>query len=399
MEFFEFNFEEKVLEALTSMGYETATPIQESAIPIILENQDLIACAQTGTGKTAAFILPIINKIVKNKSVSNGINTLILAPTRELVIQIDQNFEGLAYFTGVSSIPVYGGGDGNAFIQQKRALEKGSDVVIATPGRLIALLNSNKDAFKNLQHLVLDEADRMLDMGFLNDILRIISYLPKERQTLLFSATMPQKIRKLSSKILKNPKSVSLAISKPASGINQQVYILNEEQKLPLLLEILKDDKYESVIVFADTRENAKAIEKKLKKANINAKAFHSDLDMQERGQYLIDFKSGKLPVLIGTDIISRGIDVEGVDLVVNYSLPGDPEDYIHRIGRTARAQSSGTAISFVNKKDQKKLFRIEEMLEDEISKVPLPGELGPGPQLVANNKFKRKKNFKNKPK
>jgi ATP-dependent RNA helicase RhlE len=400
--FKDFSFVPELLDGLDAMGFEKPTPIQEQAIPLILDNQDLIACAQTGTGKTAAFVLPILHKIFSSDK--RHLNTLIIAPTRELALQIDQQVEGLSYFLGVSSIPVYGGGDGETFVQQKRALEQGAELVIATPGRLIALLNSGQIKFNDLQHLVLDEADRMLDMGFFNDILKIISYLPAKRQTILFSATMPPNIRKLASKILTDPKQVNIAISKPAEGINQQAYVVYENQKKNLLKNILNNPDFKSIIVFASTKENVKTLEKELIYQDFEVKGFHSDLDQSEREKIMIGFKSKKTRILIGTDILSRGIDVEGIDLVINYDTPSDPEDYIHRIGRTARAESQGTAITFVNEKDQRKFFRIESLIGKDIPKLEIPESLGKGPEYdpsknrgdVKKKVFsKQKKNFK----
>jgi ATP-dependent RNA helicase RhlE len=400
--FKDFSFVPELLDGLDAMGFEKPTPIQEQATPLILDNQDLIACAQTGTGKTAAFVLPILHKIFSSDK--RHLNTLIIAPTRELALQIDQQVEGLSYFLGVSSIPVYGGGDGETFVQQKRALEQGAELVIATPGRLIALLNSGQIKFNDLQHLVLDEADRMLDMGFFNDILKIISYLPAKRQTILFSATMPPNIRKLASKILTDPKQVNIAISKPAEGINQQAYVVYENQKKNLLKNILNNPDFKSIIVFASTKENVKTLEKELIYQDFEVKGFHSDLDQSEREKIMIGFKSKKTRILIGTDILSRGIDVEGIDLVINYDTPSDPEDYIHRIGRTARAESQGTAITFVNEKDQRKFFRIESLIGKDIPKLEIPESLGKGPEYdpsknrgdVKKKVFsKQKKNFK----
>jgi len=378
--FRELHLDERLLEGLDAIGFKQATPIQEFAIPKIIDNKDLIACAQTGTGKTAAFILPVLHKIVQMPEEERHLNTLIITPTRELAIQIDQQVEGLSYFTGVSSIPVYGGGDGDTFVTQKRALEAGADLVIATPGRLIALINSDKVSFAKLQHLILDEADRMLDMGFLGDILRIISFLPTKRQTLLFSATMPPQIRQLANKILNQPEQINIAISKPAKGIKQQAYVVYDTQKLPLLTTILKDDSYKSIIVFSSSRDNVKNIERELNRFKLGAKGFSSDLDQSAREDLMNQFKAGKVRVLVGTDIISRGIDVTGIDLVVNFDCPPDPEDYIHRIGRTARAGSAGTAITLINQRDQHKFFRIESLIGDDIPKMEIPKELGEGP-------------------
>ncbi|UBM57740.1 DEAD/DEAH box helicase [Marinilongibacter aquaticus] len=387
MDFRELTLDDKLIEGLDAIGFENATPIQEFAIPKIIANKDLIACAQTGTGKTAAFLLPVLHKIVQLPENERHLNTLIIAPTRELAIQIDQQVEGLSYFTGVSSIPVYGGGDGETFVTQKRALEAGADIVIATPGRLISLLNSNKTDFSKLQHLILDEADRMLDMGFLGDILRIISYLPEKRQTLLFSATMPPEIRQLARKILSEPDQINIAISKPAEGIDQQAYVLYDQQKLPLLTSLLKDSNYKSIIVFASSRESVKEIEKELRKIGLEAKGFHSDLEQTAREDLMNQFKANKVRVLIGTDIISRGIDVTGIDLVINYDCPGDPEDYVHRIGRTARAGTAGTAITLINPRDQRKFFRIESLIGTDIPKKEVPSELGETPEYSPQKK------------
>jgi len=376
--FDDFYFDYSLLDGLDAMGFTKATPIQELAIPVILDHKDLVACAQTGTGKTAAYVLPILNKIVESDH--SHLNTLILVPTRELAMQIDQQVAGFSYYISVSSIPIYGGGDGATWDQQKRALKEGADIIVATPGRLISLLASNDINFEKLEHLVLDEADRMLDMGFYEDILRIISYLPKDRQTLLFSATMPPKIRTLASKILYKPEEISIAISKPAEGINQQAYLTYDTQKIPLLGEIFKNTTYQSVIIFAGTKEKVKSLQFELKKIGLKAKSFHSDLEQKDREELMNEFRSRKLQVLIGTDILSRGIDVDGIDLVVNFDVPPDPEDYVHRIGRTARAESKGTAITFINEKDQRRFHSIEALIEREIPKLPLPAFLGEGP-------------------
>jgi len=360
------------------MGFSKATPIQEQAIPVVLDNKDIIACAQTGTGKTAAYILPILNKLVSTEH--RHLNTLVIAPTRELAQQIDQQIEGFAYFLGVSSIPVYGGGDGATWDKQRKALDEGADIIIATPGRLIALLAAGTIKFERLEHLVLDEADRMLDMGFYDDILRIMRYLPTTRQTLLFSATMPPKIRALASKILKNPTEITISIAKPAEGILQQAYMAYDNQKLGLIKHILKGGAYTSAIIFSNSKENVKKLGFELKRQGLGARAFHSDLEQPEREQLLREFKSRKVPILIGTDILARGIDVEGIELVINYETPHDPEDYIHRIGRTARAETTGTAITFINDKDQRKFSIIEKVIGKEVPKLPLPSDLGDAP-------------------
>ena len=371
MNFNDFNFNPDLYEGLMAMGYKSATPIQEQAIPVILDNHDLIACAQTGTGKTASYLLPVMDKISRAADRHN--NTLILAPTRELAQQIDLQVEALAYFTNISSLAVYGGGDGIAYEQQKRSMREGVDIIIATPGRLMAHLSSGVLKLEHLQHLILDEADRMLDMGFYDDIIRIISYLPKKRQTLLFSATMAPKIRNMAGKILHEPKQITISIAKPAEGIDQQAYNIHDQQKQALLTEIFKDEKYKSSIIFASTKEKVKALYKAFKGLGIKAEAFHSDLGQKEREDILLAFKNRRLPILIGTDVLSRGIDVEGIDLVINYDVPGDPADYVHRIGRTARAATKGTAITLVNGRDKRKFDNIEKLIEKQVPRMPLP--------------------------
>lgn len=392
------------------MGYNTPTPIQGMAIPIILEGKDLIACAQTGTGKTASYLLPVLHKIAVADE-GHKTTTLILAPTRELAQQIDQQVEGLAYFTGLSSIAVYGGGDGIVYEQQRRGIQNKVDILIATPGRLIAHLTSGVLKLDHIKYLILDEADRMLDMGFMGDIMRIIRDIPTSRQTLLFSATMPGPIRKLANSILKHPEQINLATSQPAEGINQQLYKVHEDQKAKLVTMILKNNTYASTIIFANTKDKVKQLYRELRAAHVKASAFHSDFEQNEREKILLDFKNRTLPVIIGTDALSRGIDVEGIDLVINYDVPSDPEDYIHRIGRTARAETTGTAITLVNERDNRKLKTIEEMIGKEITQNALPAELGETPVFRdrkpsddrnrnrnRNNKFKKRKNPGNKP-
>lgn len=398
MKFEEFNFVGELQEGLDSMGFTDATPIQENAIPVILKNRDIIACAQTGTGKTASYLLPILDKLAKSKN--DHIDTVILVPTRELALQIDQQIMGLGYFTGATSIAVYGGGDGIDYEQQKRSLRDGVNLIVATPGRLIAHLASGKVNFSKLKHLVLDEADRMLDMGFYEDILKIISYLPQKRQNLLFSATMPPKIRGLAKKILRSPQEINIAISKPSEGINQQAYMAYDTQKVELLKGILSNGEYKSIIVFASKKELVKKLNQELRRLSIKSEAFHSDLDQSQREEIMSRFKGKNLPVLVGTDVISRGIDVEGIDLVVNFDVPPDPEDYVHRIGRTARAANTGVAITFINDKDQFKFHRIEELIGYGIEKQPLPEELGEAPKYQPEQRKKKpKKKFKPNPK
>ena len=390
MTFSDFNFDPKLSEGLDSMGYEKPTPIQQQAIPVILQGKDVIACAQTGTGKTAAYILPVINKMIQTDH--RHLNTLVIAPTRELAQQIDQQIEGFAYFTGISSIPIYGGGDGATWDVQKRALEQGADIVVATPGRLIALLAAGTTVFDHLQHLILDEADRMLDMGFYDDIIKIVSYLPKHRQTLLFSATMPPKIRALAGRILNQPEEINIAIAKPAEGIVQEAYVVYDAQKEKLLSHILKTHQWNSILIFASTKETVKKLDSMFRRSNIPAKAFHSDLEQAEREQILRSFKNRQHNIIIGTDVLSRGIDVEGISMVINWDVPPDPEDYVHRIGRTARAETTGTAITFVNERDQKRFHSIETLIGKEVPKLRLPESLGEGPAYAP--KVKKKASF-----
>ncbi len=362
------------------MGYENATPVQEQVIPPILQGRDIIASAQTGTGKTAAFLLPLIHKLITTPHEEHHINALIIVPTRELAVQIAQTMEGLSYFTSVSSIPVYGGGDGALFTTEKKALSTGADVVICTPGRMIAHLNMGYVKLDGLRYLVLDEADRMLDMGFKDDIMRIIDYLPKQRQNLLFSATMPGKIRELARTILHNPAEISIAISKPPEQIVQEAFVVYETQKIPLVKHVLSQKEFGSVIVFCSKKQNVKQLTRELKRSKFSADEIHSDLLQEQREQVLMDFKNRKLKILVATDILSRGIDIEDIDLVINYDVPHDGEDYVHRIGRTARAASTGTAYTFISEKEQCKFARIEKLLGHPVTKAMVPEMFGPVP-------------------
>lgn len=375
-----FNFDSRLQDSIDSMGYKTATPVQEQVIPVILEGRDLIASAQTGTGKTAAFLLPIIHKLLTEPRDHHSVNCLVIVPTRELAVQISQALEGMSYFTDIGGIPVYGGGDGDLFTQEKRALSTGADIVICTPGRMIAHLNMGYVKLQGLKYLVLDEADRMLDMGFHGDILRIINYLPKERQNLLFSATMPPKIRELARKILHEPAEVSIAISKPPEKIRQGAFVVYDEQKIKLVTELLRTNPFRLAIVFCSSKESVKRLTFDLKKAHLKVAEIHSDLEQTEREQVLLDYRNEKTRILVATDILSRGIDIDIIDLVINYDVPHDGEDYVHRVGRTARAERNGTALTLINPKDQRKFAHIEKLLEKEVAKLPLPPELGPGP-------------------
>lgn len=377
--FDDFDLDYDLMDGIDAMGYRSPTPIQQQAIPAILADRDVIATAQTGTGKTAAFVLPILDKILQADK--GKINTLILVPTRELAVQIDQQVEAMSYYVDVSCVAVYGGTDGATFEAQKRALRTGTDIVVATPGRLIALLQMGGLDFTSLRHLVLDEADRMLDMGFFDDLIRIINELPKERQTLLFSATLAPKIKKLAETILRNPVEIKIAVNRPADAIDQKAYLVFDEQKNKLITEIFKAGDYKSAIVFGSRKETVKRLEKELGRLGLKVRAFSSDLEQDARERLMLDFRARKLPILIGTDVLSRGIDVEGIELVVNYDVPPDPEDYVHRIGRTARAERTGTAITFVNPTDMRRFMSIEKLIGKEIPKVPLPEAYGPAPE------------------
>lgn len=381
MTFKEFGLNESLLEGIEASGYENATPIQEQVIPLILDGKDIIASAQTGTGKTAAFLLPIINKLIASR-IDDQVNALVIVPTRELAIQIAQNLEGLSYFTPISSIAVYGGGDGSNFTTEKQALSRGADIVICTPGRMIAHLNMGYVKLKGLQYLVLDEADRMLDMGFYDDIMKIISFLPHKRQNLLFSATMPVKIRELAKKILHDPAEINIAISKPPAKIVQQAFVVYETQKIPLVKWLLKSvDHFKSILIFCSKKHNVKQLTGDLRRARFNAKEIHSDLDQSAREEVLLEFRSRRLQILVATDILSRGIDIDNIDLVINYDVPNDGEDYVHRIGRTARAETDGMAYTFISEKEQNKFNTIEQLIGAEVPKVPVPEQFGPAPE------------------
>ncbi len=380
MKFTEFNFHENLLEGIAASNYEDATPVQEQVIPLVLQGRDIIASAQTGTGKTAAFLLPLLNHLLTSHHDDHHISAMIIVPTRELAVQISEHLEGLSYFTSVSSIAVYGGGDGNSFVQEKQALSKGVDIVVCTPGKMIAHINMGYVKIKGLKYLVLDEADRMLDMGFHDDIMRIINELPAKRQTLLFSATMPQRIRTLAQKILQQPAEINIAISKPPEKIVQQAFVINEDQKMPLVKMLLKSRQFKSIIIFCSKKQQVKQLTRELKRAGIPAEEIHSDLEQAQREEVLRSFISKRLPILVATDILSRGIDVDHIDLVINYDVPHDGEDYVHRIGRTARAETDGTAYTFISPREQNKFASIEQLLGKPVPKAKVPDELGPAP-------------------
>ncbi|MEN9299817.1 MAG: hypothetical protein RLZZ429_2130 [Bacteroidota bacterium] len=380
MKFTDLGLDQRILDGIDAMGYETATPVQQQVMVPILEGKDIIASAQTGTGKTAAFLLPLIHRLLTVPHDSNEINAMIIVPTRELAIQIAESLEGLSYFTDVSSIAVYGGSGGDSFNAEKKALTQGVDIVVCTPGRMIAHLNMGYVKLKGLKYLVLDEADRMLDMGFNDDIMKIISFLPKERQNLLFSATMPTKMRELARKILHAPVEINIAISKPPEQIVQKAFIVYEPQKIPIIKDMLGSKKFQNVIVFCSKKQNVKQLTAELKRAKLLAEEIHSDLDQLKREQVLQDFRNKKLNILVATDILSRGIDIEDIDLVINFDVPNDGEDYVHRIGRTARAASKGTAFTLVSEKEQNKFAAIESLLGEPVLKGTVPEEFGPTP-------------------
>lgn len=397
VDFSAFEFDDRLIEGIEFSGYKQATPVQELVVPLVLAGRDVIASAQTGTGKTAAFLLPLINHLLKHPAKQNSISALVIVPTRELAIQIEQYMEGLSYFTNISSIAVYGGGDGNAFVQEKKALSMGADLVVCTPGKMMAHLRMGYVKLDGLRYLVLDEADRMLDMGFFDDIMFIIKHLPSQRQNLLFSATMPAKIRELAKRILYQPVEVNIAISKPNEKITQQAYFVYDEQKIPLILHLLKEKKFKSVLIFCSSKLSVKQLTREMKRCGINADEIHSDLDQERREEVLMHYKSGRLPVLVATDILSRGIDIDNIDLVINFDVPHDGEDYVHRIGRTARAAAEGSAYTLVGNKDQRKFFSIEKLIGNEVPRGLLPIELGKGPEVkvLTDQSTKKRRSFK----
>ena len=403
MKFNKLSLNKELENGLEMMGFENATPIQEKTIPIILNGNDLIACAQTGTGKTAAFVLPILS-ILSEKKQNNKVKALIITPTRELAKQIDMQIEGFSYFTNTSSYPIYGGGTGPEFENQKQALINGTEIIICTPGRLLAHLKFDYFDTNFINHLILDEADRMLDMGFYDDIIKIVNKLPKKRQTLLFSATMPKAIRKLAKNILSIPKEISLAISKPAAGIKQYAFLVYDKHKVKLIKEILLQKKRKKqlnhVLIFASSIKSVKEIKRTLNKSGFISSDMHSGLDQISRENTIRDFKNNKIKILVATDILSRGIDIKGIELVINYEVPNDAEDYVHRIGRTARADKTGEAITFINENQIKSFMSIEKLIENEVEKIPLPNNFEKGPVYSIKKKkkniWKKNRNKKN---
>lgn len=399
MRFEDLDLEPEVLDGLDAMNFIEATPIQEETIPVVLEGRDIIACAQTGTGKTAAYILPLLNLIMKHKieGDKDAVRAIIIAPTRELASQIDMQFEGFSYFMPISTLSVSGGGNGAQWDQQLRAFNKGADVIIATPGRMISHLINSKISLNSVEYLVLDEADRMLDMGFYEDIMQISKHLPAKRQTLLFSATMPPKIRTLAKNILNNPAEINIAISKPNEAIKQMAYVCYEPQKIGLIEHIFSTPVESKTIIFSSSKIKVKDLAHRLKRMKYNVRAMHSDLEQSERDEVMLDFKNGKISILVATDIVSRGIDITDIGLVINYDVPHDPEDYIHRIGRTARANAEGEAITFISKEEQDKFGKIERFLEREVEKIAMPEQLGEAPAYTPSSGEKKRRPFKYK--
>ena len=383
MKFNELNPDESVLQALDAMNFKECTPVQEHTIPVIIEGRDLIGVAQTGTGKTAAYLLPVLNQLNKGIYPADAINCIIMSPTRELAQQIDQQMEGFSYFMPASSVAVYGGNDGIRFEQEKKGLTLGADVVIATPGRLISHLSMGYVDLSKVSFFILDEADRMLDMGFYDDIMQIVKFLPQNRQTIMFSATMPEKIQQLAQKILNDPVEVKLAVSKPAEKIIQTAYICYENQKLGIIQSLFNGQTPERVIVFASSKQKVKEVTKAFLRMKLNVGEMHSDLEQSQRDQIMREFKSGRINIMVATDIVARGIDIDDIRLVINYDVPHDAEDYVHRIGRTARANHDGCAITFVSEKEQSKFVAIENFLGKTIYKIPVPEELGDAPEYA----------------
>lgn len=396
MNFEELHIHPQLLEGLSYLGFESATPIQEKVIPIILANKDLIACAQTGTGKTAAFVLPILNKLIGKRD--NSIDTLIIVPTRELAVQIDQQIQGFSYFVSAGSIAIYGGGDGKEWDSQIKSFNSGVDIIIATPGKLLSHLNLGSLNLSSIKHLVLDEADRMLDMGFIDDIQKIISFLPKNRQTLLFSATMANNIRSLAHKTLHYPIEISLAMSKPAEGIDQKTCFIYETQKIETIKHILNARKnFDSILIFTSTKSKVSEIVKALHKAGLPSEGISSNLEQDQREDVLRRFSARQIKILVATDVMSRGIDVKEINLVINYDVPHDAEDYVHRVGRTARVNAKGEAITLVTPKEIQKIKQIEKLIETSIPKLIPPDDIGPLPHMGPDVKPGNQKNFSKK--
>ena len=391
MDFYDLDLSNPVLDALDDMNFQQTTPIQEHAIPPILEGHDVLGVAQTGTGKTAAYLLPVLSELSYGDYPTDAINCVIMSPTRELAQQIDQALQGFSYHLPyISSVAVYGGNDGIRYEQEKRSMQQGADIVIATPGRLISHLSLGNIDLSRVSFFILDEADRMLDMGFSDDILQIAKHLPEKRQTIMFSATMPEKIRQLAKSLLHDPVEIRLAVSRPADKIHQMAYICYEAQKIGIIKELFKVRKPERVIIFTGSKVKAKDLAISLTRAKFNCRAMHSDLSQQERDEVMYLFRSAQTDILVATDIVARGIDIDDITLVINFDVPHDAEDYVHRIGRTARAGAGGSAITLVSEKDQPEFKKIEQFLEKEVEKIPVPEHLGQAPEYTAKREGAR---------
>lgn len=392
MRFDELNLEDAILDGLDAMNFQEATPVQEQTIPVILAKKDIIACAQTGTGKTAAYVLPIINELSKGGFSENAVNAVIMAPTRELAQQIDQQIAGFTYFVPISAVAIYGGTDGIAWEQQRRGLEMGADIVIATPGRLLSYIKLGTVDLSQVSYFVLDEADRMLDMGFYDDIMQIYKQLPPTCQIIMFSATMPPKIRTLAETILKNPEKIQLAISRPPETIMQTAYICYGTQKIKILKNLFSKARPQRVIIFASAKVKVKELANTLSQMNFNVAQMHSDLEQVQREEVMKDFKNGKIDILVATDVVARGIDINDIRLVVNFDIPHDPEDYVHRIGRTARGTNGeGLAITFVSPEEQSGFKRIEDFLGKQVYKIPIDPSFGETPEYKPVTRSRKK--------
>lgn len=392
MDFYDLDLSDNTLDAIDAMGWTSCTPIQEKCIPEIIKGKDVLGIAQTGTGKTAAYLLPILSMLDEEDFPEESINCVIMSPTRELAQQIDQAMQGFSYYMdSVSSVAVYGGNDGSRYDQEYKSMKMGADVIIATPGRLISHINMGNVDLGKVSFFVLDEADRMLDMGFYEDIISIAKLLPTSCQTIMFSATMPQKIEDLAKNILKNPAIIKLAVSKPAEKIKQMACVCHENQKIGVLKDIFKTYGQKRVIIFSSSKLKVKEINKNLRMHNINSGEMHSDLMQSQRDEVMYAFKTGQVDVLVATDIVARGIDIDDISMVINFDVPHDSEDYVHRIGRTARADHDGIAITLVRGKEVGKFMQIEKFLGHEVDKIPLPKGLGKAPEYKVIEERKRK--------
>ncbi len=398
--FDELPLEYEILDGLEAMNFTEATPVQAQAIPVILQGDDVIACAQTGTGKTAAFILPLLNNLLLDRldGISDpddgAIHAIIMAPTRELAQQIDKQLEGFSYFLPFSSVPVYGGNDGQAWSTQKTGLTKGADIVVATPGRLISHINIYDIDFSKVRYFILDEADRMLDMGFYDDIMQIVKQLPRDRQTIMFSATMPPKIKDLAKTIMYKPREVKIAVSRPPESIMQSAYVCYENQKIAIIQDLFRTQTLHKVVLFVGKKLTVKEVVRALRRIGVSADEMHSDLTQQQRDHVMHEFRNGRVDILVATDIVARGIDIDDIPLVINYDVPDTTENYVHRIGRTARAANKGMAITLVSERDQAQFLEIEKFLEKEIYKIPIPTHLGEAPEYKPQERRDRRGGF-----